>query len=110
MTQEAEDGWQEVCSVADMAPETARRWDFGGRSYALFKSPDGRIFATDNVCTHQHAYLSEGFVEGITVECPRHAGRFDYTTGEPLGAPVCIDLRTYDVKVEDGRVLMHVSA
>jgi 3-phenylpropionate/trans-cinnamate dioxygenase ferredoxin subunit len=38
------------------------------------------------------------------IECPKHNGQFDYTTGEGLGAPICENLRTYPVKVEAGRV------
>jgi 3-phenylpropionate/trans-cinnamate dioxygenase ferredoxin component len=42
------------------------------------------------------------------IECPKHNGRFDYKTGEAKGAPVCLDLRTYQVKVENGKVLIDV--
>ena len=43
------------------------------------------------------------------VECPKHNGRFDYTTGKALGAPVCVDLKTYPAKVEGGMVLVDIS-
>ena len=42
------------------------------------------------------------------IECPKHNGRFDYRTGEAKGAPVCVDLRTYPMKVEDGTVYIDV--
>jgi 3-phenylpropionate/trans-cinnamate dioxygenase ferredoxin subunit len=42
------------------------------------------------------------------IECPKHNGRFNYKTGEPLGAPVCIKLRTYPTKVEGGKVFVAV--
>jgi len=35
-------------------------------------------------------------------------GRFDYTSGRALGAPVLADLRTYPVKVENGTVYLDV--
>ena len=35
-----------------------------------------------------------------------HNGRFDFTTGEAKGAPACINLATYPVKVEGGRLLI----
>jgi MocE subfamily Rieske [2Fe-2S] domain protein len=65
-------------------------------------------FATDGICTHEHAYLSDGLVMDDIIECPKHNGRFDYKTGEAKGAPVCVDLKTYQVKVEDGKVLIDV--
>jgi 3-phenylpropionate/trans-cinnamate dioxygenase ferredoxin subunit len=42
------------------------------------------------------------------IECPIHNGRFDYTTGKALGAPVCVNLKTYPVKVEGGQVLVEI--
>ena len=40
------------------------------------------------------------------IECPKHNGRFSYMTGEAKGAPVCVDLKTYPVKVEGGSVFI----
>lgn len=96
--------WIAACNVEDIKPEDVRRWDFEGHLYAIFRSPDGEFYATDDICTHEHAHLSDGFVEDDCIECPRHAGRFSYMTGEALGAPVCIDLQTHPVRVEGGKV------
>ena len=43
------------------------------------------------------------------IECPRHNGRFNYKTGAAKGAPVCVDLKTYPVKVEGGTVFLQVA-
>ena len=43
------------------------------------------------------------------IECPKHNGRFDYWTGVAKGAPVCINLKTYPVKIEAGKVLIDLS-
>ena len=101
-------GWQVVCRVDDVKTEDVLGWEHQGRSYAIFRAPGGSVHATDNVCTHEHAHLSDGYVEGTTVECPRHSGRFNYQTGEALGAPVCVSLRTYPVRIEDGQILILV--
>jgi len=42
-------------------------------------------------------------MDGV-IECPKHNGRFDYTSGKALGAPVLTDIGTYPVKVTDGTV------
>jgi len=42
------------------------------------------------------------------IECPMHNGRFNYKTGAAKGAPACINLRTYPVKVEAGRILIRI--
>ena len=44
-------------------------------------------------------------MDGI-IECPKHTGRFDIRTGKARRAPVCVDLRTYPVRVEDGKVML----
>jgi 3-phenylpropionate/trans-cinnamate dioxygenase ferredoxin subunit len=45
---------------------------------------------------------------GNVIECPMHNGRFDYTSGKALGAPVLVDLRTYPTRVIDGTVYIDV--
>jgi 3-phenylpropionate/trans-cinnamate dioxygenase ferredoxin subunit len=60
------------------------------------------------MCTHEQAHLSDGLVMDDVIECPKHNGRFNYKTGAPLGAPVCVALRTYPTKVEGGRVFIAV--
>ena len=45
-------------------------------------------------------HLADGLVMDDIIECPKHNGRFNYKTGEAKGAPVCVNLKTYPVKVE----------
>lgn len=66
----------------------------------------GQVFATDALCTHGHARLVEGYLEGAAIECPMHGGTFDLHTGAPLKPPCTIPLRTYPVRVQAGRVLV----
>jgi nitrite reductase/ring-hydroxylating ferredoxin subunit len=69
-----------------------------GRSIALYAADDG-IFATDNICTHAYACLSDGWLDGEVIECPLHAARFDIRTGKVLDPPATEDLKTYGVRV-----------
>jgi naphthalene 1,2-dioxygenase ferredoxin component len=78
-----------------------------GTDVALFRVGE-RVFATAALCTHGHARLCDGFVEGGTVECPLHQGQFDLETGAALCEPVTEALRVYPVRVEKGRVLVSV--
>ena len=54
------------------------------------------------------AVIEPAVVMDYIVECPKHNGRFDYRTGEAKGAPVCVNLATYPVRVEGGKVLVEV--
>ena len=78
-----------------------------GRELALY-SAGGEIFATDNLCTHGHARLCDGFLDGHEIECPLHQGKFDVRTGQPTCAPVTEAIRSYPVKIEGGRVFLAI--
>jgi 3-phenylpropionate/trans-cinnamate dioxygenase ferredoxin component len=100
--------WLEVCSVDAIDEEDVIRFDQSGRTFAIYRSPDDRYFATDGLCTHEQVHLSDGLVMSNIIECPKHNGRFDYRTGAAKGAPVCVDLKTYPVKVEAGKVFINL--
>jgi 3-phenylpropionate/trans-cinnamate dioxygenase ferredoxin subunit len=70
---------------------------------------EGQFYATQDLCTHEHAYLSDGVVVDCVVECPFHQGRFDIRTGKALGAPVIEPLETYPIKIVDGRIYVQVT-
>ena len=76
--------------------------------FSAKSNPRGKFFATDGICTHERAVLADGLVLDDIIECPKHNGRFNYKTGEAKGAPVCINLKTFSVRVEGGRVLIDV--
>jgi 3-phenylpropionate/trans-cinnamate dioxygenase ferredoxin component len=101
--------WVTACTTDDVDEEDVIRFDHEGRTYAIYQSPDGDFFCTDGLCTHEQVHLSGGLVMDYVVECPKHNGQFDYRTGEAKRSPVCIDLKTYPVKVEGGLVLIEVA-
>ncbi|MFQ5971836.1 MAG: MocE family 2Fe-2S type ferredoxin [Alphaproteobacteria bacterium] len=100
--------WIRACGAEEVDEEDVIRFDHGDRTFAIYRSPDNGYFATDGLCTHEATHLADGLVMDNIIECPKHNGRFDYRTGEAKGAPVCVDLETYPVKVEDGAVLVDV--
>ncbi|MDB5531189.1 MAG: MocE [Devosia sp.] len=100
--------WIEACGSDDVEEEDVIRFDHAGRVFAIYRSPDDEYFATDGLCTHEHVSLADGLVMDEIIECPKHNGRFNYKTGEAKGAPVCVNLRTYRVKVEGGAVFVEV--
>jgi 3-phenylpropionate/trans-cinnamate dioxygenase ferredoxin component len=98
--------WVDACGVDDVELEDLIRFDHGGRTYAIYRSPEDEFYVTDGLCTHEKVHLADGLVMDHVIECPKHNGRFDYRTGEPKGAPVCVSLQTYPARVEGGRVLV----
>lgn len=77
-----------------------------GQKLAIYHLEDGRILATANVCTHEYALLTDGWLEGCEVECPLHSGRFDVTTGRALCEPLKRDVRRYEVEVRNGGIFV----
>ncbi len=98
--------WIEACAADDIEAEDVLRFDHGGTTYAIYRSPADTFHATDGLCSHEHVHLADGLVMDDVIECPKHNGRFNYKTGKALGAPACIHLATYPVKVENGRVFI----
>jgi 3-phenylpropionate/trans-cinnamate dioxygenase ferredoxin subunit len=98
-----------VCHVSEIAEGTARSVEIGDRQLALYNI-GGTFHAIDDRCTHARAFLSEGFIEGDTVECPLHGGRFHIPTGRPLTPPVRMAVRAYPVQVLDDQVYIQIAA
>jgi nitrite reductase/ring-hydroxylating ferredoxin subunit len=98
-----ETAWVRAASRSDLAEGEVLGAEVAGRSIALF-DVDGTIFATDNVCTHAYARLSDGWLDGEAIECPLHAARFDVRTGKVLDPPATEDLKTYLVRVVDDEI------
>ena len=101
------DGWQRVGPADDIEEEDVARFDFDGRTYAVYHTEDG-YFATDGLCTHEDQHLADGLVIDDIIECPLHQGLFHIPTGQARSAPVCIDLATYPVKVEGGDIFIQL--
>jgi 3-phenylpropionate/trans-cinnamate dioxygenase ferredoxin subunit len=100
--------WIEACAPDDIDNEDVIRFDHAGRTFAIYRSPDDKYYATDGLCTHEKVHLADGLVMDDIIECPKHNGRFDYTNGEAMGPPACINLRTYATKVENGKLFIDI--
>lgn len=78
-----------------------------GKEIALYEVA-GEIYATDNLCTHGAARLSDGFLEGREIECPLHQGKFDICTGKALCAPLTQNIRIYPTRIEQNRIFLNL--
>ncbi|MER8785570.1 Rieske 2Fe-2S domain-containing protein [Mesorhizobium sp. M0159] len=102
------ENWVVACTVDALQPEEALRVDVGSRTFVVVRSPDGKFFAMDGHCSHEKVHLADGIVDGNIIECPKHFGTFDYRSGESRALPACIDLNSYQVKVEADSVYIRV--
>ena len=81
------DNWIDAAALADVPEGDVVGVRVAGKEIALYEV-EGEVFATDNICTHGHARMSDGFLEGREIECPLHQGKFDVCTGQALCAPL----------------------
>jgi naphthalene 1,2-dioxygenase system ferredoxin subunit len=101
--------WTDAAALDALPDEDVIALQVQDRELAFY-AVDGQVYVTDNVCTHGHARLSDGFLEGTEIECPLHQGRFDVCSGKAMCAPLTEDLRTYPVRIENGRVYVDLGA
>jgi 3-phenylpropionate/trans-cinnamate dioxygenase ferredoxin subunit len=96
--------WTRIAGADEVGEDEALAVSIGELKLAVFHSGGG-FHVTGNVCTHQYALLSEGFVEDGCVECPLHQARFDLNTGAAMCAPATQPIRVYPVKLEGTDIL-----
>ena len=101
------DSWMDVMALEDVFGGEVMAVNVQGKEIALYEV-QGELYATDNLCTHGAARLSDGFLEGREIECPFHQGRFDVCTGKALCAPLTENIRVYPVRIENKRVFVNM--
>jgi 3-phenylpropionate/trans-cinnamate dioxygenase ferredoxin subunit len=95
--------WVTVCGVLDPPVGAPVAVALDGEAICL-AHVDGQVYAVHDECTHGAVPLSEGEVDGATIECSLHGSRFDLRTGAALNLPATTPVRTYPVRVFDGHV------
>jgi len=100
-------GWVSAGRGDDLAPGQVRVVQAGRARLALC-NVDGKLYAIDDVCTHDGGPLDQGWLEGCEIECPRHGARFDVTSGRVTCMPAIMPVQTHPVRVVDGEVEIQV--
>ena len=97
--------FHKVGSLSELASGEMVRVEIGGRRI-LLAHVNGRIYATDDTCTHEEASLATGSLRGEIVKCPLHGSRFNVCTGQVLDDPATQNLTTYPVRVKGEDILI----
>ena len=74
----------------------------------LIAMAEEKVYAVDDMCTHEDASLSKGSLHGDCVKCPLHGSRFKLDSGEALDDPAEEALKTYEVKIEGDDILVAI--
>ncbi len=103
-----EEQWLQVGAAANLGEGSMMGIEHGDLQIAVY-NVEGEFYATDNICSHAFALLTDGFLDGDVIECPLHGGCFKIKTGEGMGAPISENIKTYPVRVTGGTIEVRVS-
>jgi 3-phenylpropionate/trans-cinnamate dioxygenase ferredoxin subunit len=95
-----------VCGLSDLAQDTPLKVDVDGVAIAVVLDSAGEVHAIGDTCTHGDISLSEGFVEGDTLECWAHGSAFSLRTGKPLNLPAYEPVPVFAVQIDGDDVLI----
>ena len=88
-----------AAKLAEIAPGTTRHVVVDSTGILLC-NVDGKIYAIEDVCTHDGGPLDQGELEGECIVCPRHGATFDVRTGDALTLPAVVPVMTFETTVE----------
>ena len=101
--------WTRITAAENIPVREGRPVRIGEVEVAIFNLND-RFLTIENRCPHQGGPLCYGIVSGATVVCPLHGWKFDLETGSPVKASLPTCLTTFPTRVEDGIILVDVTA
>jgi nitrite reductase/ring-hydroxylating ferredoxin subunit len=100
--------WKEVCLVRDLAENEPFGASVDGMPVCIVKR-GATCLAFEDMCTHELARLSKGWLTGDVIECPLHEAKFDITTGKALCPPAEGDVAIYEARIEGERVMVKLA-
>lgn len=99
--------WTRAAGLAELKERRVMDAVIGDEEIALYWV-DAAAYATDNICTHAFARLSDGYLDGDCIECPIHQALFDVRTGAAVTPPASAPVKTYPCRIEGNDVLVDV--
>jgi 3-phenylpropionate/trans-cinnamate dioxygenase ferredoxin subunit len=96
-----------VGRLDDLPPGTLAMVQVDGTDI-LLANVDGRVHATQGICSHEYFELDKGFLTGDSITCALHLSRFELETGEALDPPAELPLAVYTVLIEDDQIILEL--
>lgn len=92
-----------ACTIDEIEADQAHKVVLGRYDIAIARDGD-EVFALQDLCSHAEVALSEGEVEGGTIECFLHGSCFDLRTGKPTSLPATEPVATFPIEVRGNDV------
>ena len=99
--------WHIIAVCDDIEDADGITVEIDNRKIAVFRCGQN-YYATDNYCTHARAPLVDGYLDGETIECPLHQGRFDLRSGKALCSPATVNLKIYSTRMINGQIQIRI--
>ena len=100
--------FRHAATLSEIPLGTSIPVDLGGDAEVAVVNTAEGVFAIRDVCSHAEVPLSEGEVEGCTIECYMHGSRFDLRTGEPLELPATQPVPVYPVRLDGSDIYVDI--
>ena len=99
--------FQTVAKIDDIPDGGMRQFIAHGEPVGVYRVGE-TVYAISDICTHEETFLTEGEfdVDELEVECHLHGSRFNVSNGDVRILPAIKPVATYDVRVENGLVLI----
>ena len=99
---------QHMLGPMDQIPQgEGRTFVVDGIPLAVFRTREGRVFATQAYCPHRGGPLADGLTDGTTVVCPLHDRIYSLMTGEGVGHECSVAV--YPAEARNSQVFVDVS-
>lgn len=99
--------WVKTYATSELKKGEMLDFDYKAKKI-LLANINGKIYATDRICTHADADLTTGILNEEGVTCPLHLSTFNLETGIPQNLPAEVPLKTYNVKIEQNEIYVEV--
>ena len=103
----SENGFIDAAGVDELPEKGFIVRDVAGTSVVLCQVK-GECYAVENRCSHAFQTFDGGRLRGVRLMCPLHGACFDVRDGRAMGLPASSPIRSFKVRVEDGRLLVSV--
>ena len=94
-----------VCSLDEIPVNRTKIFDVEGTNIQLTRIDD-KVYAFEDMCSHEELSIGERIVFGGEIQCPRHGAKFEVATGKATGLPAVMPLKTFEVTIEDNDVFI----
>lgn len=92
-----------VCSENEIDEGEIKNFNVNGARIILARY-GGKVYALEDICSHDGAELSDGDLVDGQIQCARHGARFDLKTGEVTQMPAVVGIGSYKVETNDGDI------